>query len=129
MAKLGRAASGLCVHAVIERSATTMRNDRVGTGWLLSRRRRCTISRVARLRVIPVRPVRSSSLSGDSLGELTIWPMTQPNRIRSLALIGPLEGRRRVTQTAGFPIDPSKMPPAPDVILLIADGDSGAMLF
>jgi len=43
--------------------------------------------------------------------------------------VGPLESQRRVTQTAGFPIDPSKMLPLPDVILLIADGDPGAMLF
>jgi hypothetical protein len=55
--------------------------------------------------------------------------MTQPNRTRSLALIGPIEGKRRVTQTAGFPIDPAKMLPAPDVILLVADSDPGAMLF
>lgn len=55
--------------------------------------------------------------------------MTHPIRTRSLALVGPLEGHRRVTQTAGFPIDPSKIPPAPDVILLIADGDASAMLF
>ena len=55
--------------------------------------------------------------------------MTQPNRTRSLALVGPLEGRRRVTQTAGFPIDPSQMLPPPDVVLLITDDDPGAMLF
>ena len=55
--------------------------------------------------------------------------MTQPIRTRSLALIGPLEGRRRLTQTAGFPIDPSKMPPEPDVILLVGNDDPGAMLF
>jgi hypothetical protein len=55
--------------------------------------------------------------------------MTEPTRIRALALVGPVEGRRRVTQTAGFPIDPTKMLPAPDVILLIADTDPGAMLF
>lgn len=55
--------------------------------------------------------------------------MTQPNRTRALALVGPLEGERRITQTKGFPIDPSKIPPAPDVILLIADGTPGAMLF
>jgi hypothetical protein len=48
---------------------------------------------------------------------------------RSLALIGPLEGRRRITQTAGFPIDLSQLPPEPDVVLLIADADPGAMLF
>ena len=50
-------------------------------------------------------------------------------RIRSLALVGPLDGHRRVTHTAGFPIDPAKMPPAPDVILLVGDADPGAMLF
>jgi len=55
--------------------------------------------------------------------------MTQPLRTRSLALVGPLSDDRRVTQTAGFPIDPSKMLPAPDVILLITDADPGAMLF
>jgi hypothetical protein len=56
--------------------------------------------------------------------------MTQPNRrTRSLALVGPLDAHRRVTQTAGFPIDPSKILPAPDVILLVADADESAMLF
>ncbi|HEX6052420.1 MAG TPA: hypothetical protein VFZ21_24315 [Gemmatimonadaceae bacterium] len=55
--------------------------------------------------------------------------MMQPNRTRSLALVGPLDAHRRVTQTAGFPIDPSKILPAPDVILLIADADKSAMLF
>lgn len=55
--------------------------------------------------------------------------MTEANRIRCLVLVGPLAGERRVTQTHGFPIDPSKMLPAPDVILLIAGPDPGAMLF
>ena len=56
--------------------------------------------------------------------------MSQPNRTRLLALVGPLETHRRITQTAGFPIDPSKMLPPPDVILLVADdADPGAMLF
>jgi hypothetical protein len=55
--------------------------------------------------------------------------MTPPNRTRSLALVGPLAEQRRVTQTAGFPIDPSKMLPLPDVVLLITDDDPGAMLF
>lgn len=55
--------------------------------------------------------------------------MTKLDRTRSLALVGPLDAHRRVTQTAGFPIDPSKMLPAPDVILLIDDADPGAMLF
>ncbi len=53
-----------------------------------------------------------------------------PTRIRSLALVGPLDAdTRRVTHTAGFPIDPARMPPAPDVILLIGDAEPGAMLF
>jgi hypothetical protein len=55
--------------------------------------------------------------------------MTQSNRTRSLALVGLLAGERRVTQTAGFPIDPSQVLPAPDVILLIAGDDPGAMVF
>jgi hypothetical protein len=55
--------------------------------------------------------------------------MTQPKRTRSLALVGPVAGQRRVTQTAGFPIDLSKMLPWPDVILLVASDDPGAMLF
>jgi hypothetical protein len=55
--------------------------------------------------------------------------MPSPNRTRSLALIGPIAGQRRVTETSGFPIDPSKILPPPDVILLIADDDPGAMCF
>ena len=55
--------------------------------------------------------------------------MTHINRTRSLALIGPLTDHRRLTHTAGFPLDPSKLPPAPDVILLVEDADPGAMLF
>src|SRR3954471_12378119 len=55
--------------------------------------------------------------------------MTYNNRTRCLALVGPLSDHRRLTQTAGFPLDPSKLPPPPDAILLIADADPGAMLF
>jgi hypothetical protein len=55
--------------------------------------------------------------------------MAESQRTRSLALIGPLAGRRRVIHTAGFPIDPAKMLPSPDVILLIAGPDPTAMLF
>jgi hypothetical protein len=36
---------------------------------------------------------------------------------------------RRVSHTAGFPLDPAKMLPVADVLLLVADGDGGAMLF
>ena|SRR5690349_1518100 len=55
--------------------------------------------------------------------------MTPINRTRCLALVGPLAEHRRLVHTAGFPLDASKLPPAPDVILLIADADPGAMLF
>ena len=55
--------------------------------------------------------------------------MTQSDRVRCLALIGPITGERRVTQTQGFPIDPSQILPAADVILLVAGPDPGAMLF
>jgi hypothetical protein len=55
--------------------------------------------------------------------------MTSPTRTRSLVLVGPCAGKRRVTHTAGYPIDASKMLPPPDVILLITDDDPGAMLF
>ena len=55
--------------------------------------------------------------------------MTESNTMRCLALVGPLTGERRVTQTQGFPIDADKMLPTPDVILLIAGSDPGAMLF
>jgi hypothetical protein len=55
--------------------------------------------------------------------------MTQSDRVRCLALVGPLTGERRVAQTQGFPIDPAKMLPSADVILLVAGPDPGAMLF
>ena len=55
--------------------------------------------------------------------------MTHINRTRSLALVGLLADHRRLIHTAGFPLDPSKLPPAPDVILLVEDNDKGAMLF
>jgi hypothetical protein len=57
--------------------------------------------------------------------------MAESERMRCFALVGPLTGERRVAQTQGFPIDPEKMLPTADVILLVAgdDSDPGAMLF
>lgn len=55
--------------------------------------------------------------------------MTKSNRTRCLALVGPLAGERRITQTTGFPIDSSQVLPAPDVVLMIAGPEPGAMLF
>ena len=64
--------------------------------------------------------------------------MSDPSQppTRYVALVGALAGERRVAQTAGFPLDPSKMLPVPDVVLVVADptprtggGTAGAMLF
>jgi len=54
---------------------------------------------------------------------------TQPPPVRQLALVGALTRERRVTQTSAFPLDPSKMLPEADVVLLVTDADPGAMLF
>jgi hypothetical protein len=53
-----------------------------------------------------------------------------PARIRTFALVGVIEGERRVAHTVGFPaLDPEKMLPIADVLLLVVDKDPGAMLF
>jgi len=48
---------------------------------------------------------------------------------RLFALVGVLEGERKVAQTAGHPLDPSQMLPLADVVLLVADDEPGAMVF
>jgi hypothetical protein len=55
--------------------------------------------------------------------------MIEQKLTRTLALIGPLAGERRAQQTTGFPLDPSKMLPVADVILLVVGKEEGAMLF
>jgi hypothetical protein len=50
-------------------------------------------------------------------------------RSRLVALVGVLAHERRAAHTAGFPLDPEKMLPVADVVLVVADGDAGAMLF
>ena len=55
--------------------------------------------------------------------------MSAQPRARFLALVGPLAGERRMAQTAGYPLDPSKMLPVADVVVLVADDEPGAMLF
>ena len=55
--------------------------------------------------------------------------MSPFSRTRLIALIGPIAGERRAAQTAGYPLDPSKMLPLPDVVLLVAGGDPGVMAF
>ena len=43
-------------------------------------------------------------------------------------MVGVPDGERQVVHTAGFPIDPDRMLPTPDV-LLIVDSSQGCMLF
>jgi glycine cleavage system aminomethyltransferase T len=50
-------------------------------------------------------------------------------RFVTLALVGPLAGERRAAHTAGFPLDPAKMLPVADVVLIVSGGEPGAMLF
>ncbi|HVE78213.1 MAG TPA: hypothetical protein VNA89_05110 [Gemmatimonadaceae bacterium] len=55
--------------------------------------------------------------------------MSQPTRTRSIALVGAMAAERLTTQTGGYPLDPAKMLPLADVVLVVADDDGGAMLF
>jgi hypothetical protein len=48
---------------------------------------------------------------------------------RLFALVGVLDGERKVAQTAGHPLDPSQMLPLADVVLLVADEEPGVMAF
>lgn len=57
--------------------------------------------------------------------------MTDSQRVRAIALIGAMDGVRHLTHTTNFPLDPAKMLPPADVLLLV-EGDAespGAMLF
>lgn len=54
--------------------------------------------------------------------------MNRSHPLRLIALVGVLEGERRVVHTQGFPLDPEQMLPTPDVVLVTSNGD-GAMLF
>jgi hypothetical protein len=57
-------------------------------------------------------------------------PMTPPGRTRLVALVGPLSGERHVVHTLNHPIEPEKILPAPDVVLLVSDDDGkSAMVF
>ena len=55
--------------------------------------------------------------------------MSELTRMRFVALVGAMTGERRAAHTAGYPLDPEKMLPLADVVLLISDNDPGAMLF
>jgi hypothetical protein len=56
--------------------------------------------------------------------------MTQTHRQRLFALVGTvLMNERKATHTAGYPLDPTKMLPLADVVLVIEDDESNAMAF
>lgn len=55
--------------------------------------------------------------------------MSDSARPRFVALVGVVTGERRTAHTDGFPLDPAKMLPLADVVLVVADDDAGAMLF
>lgn len=61
----------------------------------------------------------------DPVGE----PSARHARTRLVALIGVPDGGRRAVHTTGYPLDPAKMLPEADVVLLVANDDPGAMLF
>mgnify|MGYP002778502619 CR=1 FL=1 len=53
-----------------------------------------------------------------------------PARTRVLALIDVLQGDRHVVHTTQFPLDPARLLPEADVVLLVSDDEGeGAMLF
>ena len=52
--------------------------------------------------------------------------MSQPMRSRLVALVGVVSGERRATHTSGYPLDPAKMLPLADVVLLVAEGEPPA---
>jgi hypothetical protein len=55
--------------------------------------------------------------------------MSASARTRLVALVGVMAHERRAAHTAGFPLDPEKMLPIADVVLVVPDGEEGAMLF
>jgi hypothetical protein len=55
--------------------------------------------------------------------------MTAHAKTRLVALIGPISGQRYAVHTANYPMNPDKMLPVADVVLLVAEDDQSAMLF
>jgi len=48
---------------------------------------------------------------------------------RLIALVGPLTGERHAVQTGTHPLDPAKMLPVADVVLIASDVTGTAMMF
>jgi hypothetical protein len=55
--------------------------------------------------------------------------VSDATRVRLVARVGEVAGERLATHTTGFPLDPAKMLPMPDVVLLETGNGPGAMLF
>ncbi len=55
--------------------------------------------------------------------------MSERSRVRLVALVGVIAGERQMVHTMGHPIDPEKLLPLPDVLLLEASEGSGVMLY
>jgi hypothetical protein len=55
--------------------------------------------------------------------------VSQQTYTRFVALIDPIAGERQATHTAGYPLDPAKMLPPADVVLVVAGSEAGVMLF
>ena len=50
-------------------------------------------------------------------------------KTRLVALVGPLTGERHAVHTMNHPMKPDDMLPVPDVVLLVSDDDTSAMVF
>lgn len=50
-------------------------------------------------------------------------------KTRMVALVGPLNGERHAVQTANHPMNPDEMLPLPDIVLLVSEDDTSAMVF
>jgi hypothetical protein len=55
--------------------------------------------------------------------------VTDLTRVRLVALVGPIAGERRMVHTMDHPLDPQKLLPLADVLLLESSENSGVMLF
>ena len=55
--------------------------------------------------------------------------MSDPRRVRLVALVGAIQGERRAFHTGGYPLATEKMLPLPDVLLIDTEEGSGVMLY
>jgi hypothetical protein len=55
--------------------------------------------------------------------------MSEHAKTRLVALVGPLTQERHAVHTANHPMEPEKMLPVADVVLVVSEDDSSAMVF